>query len=384
MFDLKTFLSAQNCSWIARAHKLRLDSWRLELACLAPGNDILSIHSCDMSPESHPILHNIVQSYVALLGEFTKINDNYIGAKILGNPAFTDSNNRQLGPDFFGFRFFEEHKVVLRNLKYSDCFQGNIFLSVAGFRQINLPLPIATWMRLRGALLYSRRKIKDLNLRMLLLPNNIDDFFNRARMFRNILEKARDSLMDIRDARQVTTFANLTNTVPPAGALTGACWGSWSHSWIPSWLKMFIFKFRNNILPLTNRIGNFIAGVEPYCTLCSIAEPDSDVRESFSHCFFDCNCIHDLIYNFSAEFFALLDPDSIKLQYWYGTSTILDLTPRKGQIIITYFWDTFRYTIFRMKQAKIIPTIDVVKERLLFCLRTSLGTVEEGNSEFAG
>jgi hypothetical protein len=76
LFNLKSFLDAQRCSWIKRAHAKTIDNWRFDLKKLSPNGNVSLIRRIDVDKNIHPILYNIVDSYCNFLtaySEFEKI-----------------------------------------------------------------------------------------------------------------------------------------------------------------------------------------------------------------------------------------------------------------------------------------------------------------------
>jgi hypothetical protein len=135
-------------------------------------------------------------------------------------------------------------------------------------------------------------------------------------------------------------------------------------------LKAFSFKFRNNILPLSNRIANFDQNADPICRFCRIIDEESVQRESFSHCFYDCDTVNNFIYRFNREFFGEVDPDRIKTGYWFGYYRNTDSLSRQGTNNVIF--DIFRFIIFKAKTRNILPTYMDVRQQTIFLIKTTL------------
>jgi hypothetical protein len=88
MFDLKIFLQAQRCAWISRAHRLRIDNWRHELAALSPQFCITNIRTCDIDHTQNPILYGIVESYEHFLGKFAGVKMKFLTLQFLETVHF--------------------------------------------------------------------------------------------------------------------------------------------------------------------------------------------------------------------------------------------------------------------------------------------------------
>jgi hypothetical protein len=214
-----------------------------------------------------------------------------------------------------------------------------------------------------------------------------------SKKFRRILEFNQISNFKANELRTVNTFCNLTNSVAPVGTNLEVCLESWTKGWLSSDLKSFIFRFRNNILPLSNRVNNYNNDIDPHCYFCRTADPDSNIRESFAHCFFDCPTVNDIIFYLNNEFFFRMDADILKNFYWYGIDTGAGTddftTPAFKQGINLTFWDTVRFVIFRLKLRRILPIHEMVRRNLIFTLKTTLLTNQSismyirGNNFFA-
>jgi exonuclease III len=392
MFNLATFFTAQHCTWLAKAHKLRIDNWRHELASLSPGNNICAIRCCDIDKSTNPILYDLVDSYVKFYGEFTRLGNNIENAMIFDNPAFTGTNGVRINSRLFGVEFFNRYRDAIRALKFNDCFTNDTFKDLGGFRDMGVPIKLAAWMQLRAILLLSRQRIKKDNLhgKKLATSNNIGIFLSSivkgSKKFRRILEFNHISNFKASEQRTVITFCNLTNSIAPVGTNLEVCLESWNKGWLSSDLKSFIFRFRNNILPLSNRVNNYNNDIDPHCYYCRTADPDTNIRESFAHCFFDCPMVHDLIFYLNMEFFFRMEADTFKKFYWYGIDTGTNdfTTPAVRQGINLTFWDTVRFVIFRLKVRRILPTHEMVRKNLIFTLKTTLLSNQSINAYIRG
>jgi len=69
IFDLKTFLGAQKCSWVKRARKID-ELWKIGLYRGSYGN-ILNLRSTNFKKSEEPILFGIVQSYEDFLSKYS-------------------------------------------------------------------------------------------------------------------------------------------------------------------------------------------------------------------------------------------------------------------------------------------------------------------------
>jgi exonuclease III len=372
LLNLTTFFHAQRCAWIARASKLCIDNWRYDLYNSVPGNNLTYLNTIDINRNTNPILYNLAESFECLVTGFSKLNGNYKKANIFNNGAFVNGENQTPNIEFFGREFYRNHKETIRLLKFEDCFQNGRFRSAAGFAELGLPINQATWWRLQLLILHSRQKYKKLDPVCEAKSRDITELFSTYRkgskLFRQILEHETFSNVDIRNLRVVNTFFQLTGTGNIDDSKLMCCLGSWSKTWLASDIKNFIFRFRNNILHLSNRVHRYDPGVNPNCFFCRMR--GQILHESFNHCFWECNTVADMINNFFLEFFPGIGIEDRKTHYWYGFRT--EEEPELSQSLQLNIWDFFRFIIFKFKMRHIVPNYNSVKSQSLFLVKTSI------------
>ena len=72
-----------------------------------------------------------------------------------------------------------------------------------------------------------------------------------------------------------------------------------------------MFLFRNNQLPLNNRINAFDDTVDPRCTFCRIIDNNTASRDGLSHVFRTCIVTDRLIAQLITKLEPIPDPNSI-------------------------------------------------------------------------
>jgi hypothetical protein len=229
----------------------------------------------------------MAKSFEFFVLEFSQIDGNYKQACIYENSAFFFGDiQARLDKTFFGHMFYEQHKLLIRNLTFNQCFQDEAFKTMADFRTMGLPLNMVTWMRLRSALHAAKARLKKhvLSVENRSRPINVlfRSFRKGSRSMRNVLNYSMISKTSVNELRIVTTFSELTNSVVPPNKRSETCLGIWSIGALSSDIKSFSFKFRNNILPLTNRIANYDQNIDPICRFSRMVDEDTMQRESFA------------------------------------------------------------------------------------------------------
>jgi hypothetical protein len=110
---------------------------------MSPNGLIHEIRTSDINQANNPILFNIVSAFSTFVGEFSKLNNNYLIANIIDNPAFKRGpmENRLLDSNFFTRTFYTENLQSLRTLTFSDCYHNGSFKDLGEFRAMGLSVP---------------------------------------------------------------------------------------------------------------------------------------------------------------------------------------------------------------------------------------------------
>ena len=82
-------------------------------------------------------------------------------------------------------------------------------------------------------------------------------------------------------------------------------YGAWNKLFLPSEIKVFLFKFYNNILGTNLRVSKFNRETKPECTFCAINRPFPVPREDFSHIFFNCPSMNKIVVDFFEEYMTI-------------------------------------------------------------------------------
>jgi hypothetical protein len=177
------------------------------------------------------------------------------------------------------------------------------------------------------------------------------------------IDTRNNSNFSLAESRTVTTFFNLIDLPVPSEENLRKILVTWNIHSLHNSFREFCFKFRNNILPLNNRINAFDPLADPRCGFCRIVDPLSRIWESFSHIFALCPIASRLIVATNEYFFDLeLDHLNFKKFYWYGHVDGMN----NLQEILIFFWDVFRYHLYRFKIARRIPNHRMLINDIIF------------------
>ncbi len=185
LIHIGTSLMAQKCSWVKRTHAQTIDNWRLRLRLGCPGFDVTLLKKCDFDSSRNPILYNIAEAYELFLNCYAKIGSNHNVVPIFANSSITRSkdDSRLLDVEFFGKKYYNDNRNIIRKLTVSDCFSGDNFKSLEEFASNGLVLTVSLWLRLRSALLLFKINLNSLqkNATAEELPKTVDFFLNRIK-----------------------------------------------------------------------------------------------------------------------------------------------------------------------------------------------------------
>jgi hypothetical protein len=356
-FNLSSFLDSQRCTWLFRAKKKCIDNWRYDIVSNSPSDDPLLIRSSDIDAAVNPIIHQICTAYDKFYESFCKVDNNFKEAYIFENGFFRDTaTDGTLGRDFFGHVFYNRHKNTLRCLRFSECFNDLGYKTMQDFSQMGLPFNIATWMRLRNSLLNARHGIPVTNRKTCITVHDLVIRWRKGgKKIRSYIERQE---VDIRTTRAFETQVRLLGTDPDPDTNLGSWTALWNISSLTNDFRMFIYNSRYNSLKLNNRLNAYLPEIDPGCTFCYITNNRPVERDSMLHCFLNCPAVR----NFLCTFLGFIgrnddiDTDHFRKLYWFGkNSSIKTITQQVAYNVIFY---SFRYTIFRNRQRKVVGDID--------------------------
>jgi hypothetical protein len=356
IFHLKTFLTAQKCSWLNRALKFPIDNWRHDMYRLAPRNKILSLRPSDINPRTNPILYGLSIAGLELLTEYSKMYNNCKITPFVDNPAFTRSNvdNGLIDCNFFGRNFYENNKGILRELTIDQCCRDGNFLSIEEFRNIGLHFTIVTWMRLSLAVGFNVRKYAKPESAMdgktlLQFLNNVK---KGSRKFLTVLRFQAIYSNDISDSVSVATFCRNVSLDKPSNKILELVSGSWNISFLPNELREFLFLERNNCIKVDTRAIHYVANASDKCAFCRTINPDTANRESYYHLFKSCPITVNVLRGLLRTTGILYGPDMehYSAMYWFG------MKDDEFSLPIFLIFAIARHVIWKFKTRKMFPS----------------------------
>jgi hypothetical protein len=332
--------------------KKAIDNWRYDLCAGAPHTNPLLIRASDLDRDSQPILYDICLSYEKFYSKFCLYNNNYKFAQIFENNIFRDpATDARVSKQLFGIDFYDRYKGEIRRLCYNDCFSNLGFKTLLEFRNAGLPLTFAMWMRLRSCLTNFRQPVASS------LTTSIESFVARwkkgGKYLRKIFSYPVINDYDYRASQCYATYIRLVSVTPSADYNIGNWAALWNICSLTNEFRTFLFKARNNCLPLNNRLHSYMPDTDPTCTFCNITKNLPAPKDSMSHCFLHCNTVINLLSMLlvSLHLNVRIDSADFEKLYWFGET---DSGPDKNLANMLFF-ESFRFLVFRYRMRKKIP-----------------------------
>jgi hypothetical protein len=361
LFNIEEFLMAQQCCWVFRCFKSCRDNWRNDLYELSMGNP-LSFSPQITDSRRHPVLFDIAVSFERFRTKFDKKNENYLTGGIFFNPILyrKDRDKRTISPDYLcisdninlTYRFA---KIEIQNLCDDYGIRTKIDLA-----NDNLSLTDLGYGRLSNALncfLDRMARHRDGNESSKSVKDEFCFIKKPGRKCRTVLSTARVGTLGT--VSTVKTFFQLIE-LPYTGDNSfsdNVSW--WNMNFLPNRIRMFAFKFYNNILGINTRTSHFATNPTRACTFCSMVPATPPPDETFLHLFFSCPTVSNWHSNFVTRYLnnPQLMNDDQKKSFWF-----LGLLPR----------DTIPVPRAQKKETQARANCSAVPTQLALCLRLAI------------
>jgi hypothetical protein len=307
-------------------------------------------------------LFDIACSFERFRAKFDKQNENYLTGHIFYNPILyrEDRDKRTLSPDYLDITGNTALIYRVANTEIQNLCGDNGFLSREELANADIPLSVVGYGRLSNAFncFFDRMSRHRNNTDS---SKSIRDEFcsikKPGRKCRKILSTGRIGTLG--DVSTVKTFFRLL-TVPYIGDdnfAENVSW--WNYNILPNRIRMFAFKFYNNILGLNTRTSHFAVNPTRACTFCSIKNNVVPVPdESFKHLFLDCPTVKNWQAMFVQVNFGGLPLSEVEnIKFWFLGLLPRDLKPNLAVLTAVLI---FQYCIWEEKLRKRCPSFTTI------------------------
>ena len=186
-------------------------------------------------------------------------------------------------------------------------------------------------------------------------PQTLHEFFRKVKKgsknYRVILDHVIGNEKGILKNTQFKSFCKTTSTEIDVEKRVKSNISSWNYFFLANRLRVFLFKFYNNLLGTGSRLAHFNQNSEIQCHFCVKNKNLPAPIESFPHIFFDCPFVYKIISKFHEKYFNF---ELSRTNYFHGTVSEIE----KENMAISLVLDVLRYSIWQTR---------LNKQNLSFC-----------------
>jgi hypothetical protein len=205
-------------------------------------------------------------------------------------------------------------------------------------------------------------------------PSSIFDFVYNwkkgGKKLRTIVNRVLERDIKLSETRCFLTFSGLIDLAPDPDYDLSAWLSAWNINSLTNNLRVFIFNYRFNSLPLNNRLNAYMPEINPLCTFCRATNNTPVPRDSLLHCFYNCPYAQLLISHLKGWLGIDRDIDQreFSLLYWYGAPQQQTATALNKLAYILIF-DIFRFVFFTNRVRKRLLPVNIFFEEFVYCLQ---------------
>ena len=178
------------------------------------------------------------------------------------------------------------------------------------------------------------------------VPEPIGDSFKiqkkGSKQFRLIMEHKKTGNNFFNHLPQVKTFIKITDTAFTTSERWASSLGSWNLQGGSNRFRVFLLKYYGNILGTGNRVHHIDPSKDPSCKFCVLEKRFPAPIESFSHIFFDCPFVHNIVKQFTEKYFNVEVNKSI---FFTGVFSQYEHFNRAANTVL----DALRFCIWQAK-----------------------------------
>ena len=191
MFNLKTFVTSLQVSWINRAQLCVNDNWKLKLSIFGNGN-VLDCNLYATEDNTGPALNNIIKSYSTFKQAYNFYKSNFLLDKIFNNPWYGTGRQSafKFDENFFGEDLMANYGPLIRSLQWKQFIINESVVEKEEFTFLTgIPIDTGRYKKLKNCLmgLLKRWHIRGN------VPISLADYISRvkkgSKRYRVILEK---------------------------------------------------------------------------------------------------------------------------------------------------------------------------------------------------
>jgi hypothetical protein len=191
-------------------------------------------------------------------------------------------------------------------------------------------------------------------------------FKKGTKNFRKVID-LQDKVQNIVLSTQAKTFFRTTETNEPTSQRIKSLFSNWNLHYLSSGIRVFIFKYYNNILGINSRIAHFNREIDAGCTFCVLRKNLPAPKETLSHIFFNCPTTSDVLVKFYAKYLRGITLE--QNTFFLSNASEYESENRPLSLVL----DIVRYVIWQHKLNKKVPNFNVFEMELQYILETVTG-----------
>ncbi len=370
MFKLSEFIASLQCSWIKRCAQSCNDNWKHTLINLSGGDVTLLANDNITRNAVGCTLNYIVDSYMQFKSKFTVIGNNYLTVPLYCNAAFgyDRGNHKKLDSDFFGITMPGQYRDRVIKLTWGSLTVNGVLATKPEIENIlGEMLTREQYCNLKAAYRSAVNRYQKIDATSLTISEFHSKFKKGSRNFRNVMSYG-STVIKVSGSRPCKTFARLIDCPVPVEARAAAMYTSWSSHFLNTSIRDFLFKFYNNILGINTRVANFNQNINAGCTFCGINGPFPVPAETFTHLFFDCNHVQNILGRLYDKYLCNFDLNKNS----FFITNINEKECENWPVML--FFNIVRYNIWQNKLEKKIPVFYKICVEIEYAFETIFGT----------
>jgi hypothetical protein len=268
-----------------------------------------------------------VGSFETFKEKFFEHNENFMSAKIFGNPSLINSyrDRSRFNTDLFPRFINDNSNLVIRDvLTLNSTSARPVLISKPELEILTgTNIPVDLYNNFKIAIQDSFKCLKKIKIEQPGVPDTIEKFLKNfkkgSRPFRKILERSDNSKIKLKQKNTVKTYFRLINLEIPEERNLEKLYRIWNLDFLPNKLREFSYKFRSNILGINTRVSHFNRDVNRHCTFCALKNKNPCPDETFLHLFFDCpetnKVLLDFLRNYCPE--LIVKNNDVKKKFFF-------------------------------------------------------------------
>jgi hypothetical protein len=208
---------------------------------------------------------------------------------------------------------------------------------------------------------YSRPDCNSTTIRAFMMS-----FKKGTKNFRKAIE-FQEKEQNIASSAQVLTFLRTTETNEPTLQRIKSLFSNWNLYYLSSGIRVFIFKYYNNILGINSRVAHFNREIDASCTFCTLRNNLPAPKETLTHVFFHCPTTNDILVNLYAKYLhgIILEQNT----FFLSNASEHESENRPLNIVL----DLVRYVIWQHKLIKKVRNFNLFETELQYILGSIIG-----------